>query len=143
MHALYIIAFISAFALWTNSITSSNTVAEPGDATLNFLIYRDAVVEYAENNSLVDGVIPSSSLTFPTTWLPTSTWSNQVVGNDVYIWGQLSQKGKDKLEELTYCSQAYFYNDGFGTEAICTGIAGPTIPIALPNKTVVSAIEVN
>lgn len=143
MQALYMIFFIAAFTISTMSLTSNDGLVEPGDATLNFLTYRDAVMEYAENNTLINGTIALSSLTLPNAWLPASAWSNQVVGNVVYIWGQLSAEGKNELEAITYCSQAYFYNQGLTTQAICTGTAGPTLPISLPNKTVVSAIEVN
>ena len=142
MQAIYIILFVSAFAIGTMSLTKKNG-AEPEDATLNFLTYREAVMEYAENNTLVNGTIPTTSLTLPSTWIPTSTWSNQVVGNIVFIWGQLSAEGKRELEKMTFCSQAYFYNQGFTLQAICTGTAGPTFPVSLPNKTVVSAVEVN
>jgi len=144
MQAIYIILFVSAVLIGTMSLTEKDG-AEPGDATLNFLTYRDAVMEYAENNTLVNGTIPTTSLnTLPNTWIPTSTWSNQVVGNIVYIWGQLSAEGKRELEKMTYCSQAYFYSQGFTLQAICTGATtGVAFPVSLPNKTVVSVIEVH
>ena len=143
MQAIYIILFITTLLISTMSLTSKNSLPVPGDATGNFLTYRDAVVDYAENNTLINGTISLSSLTLPNDWLPASAWSNQVIGNVVYIWGDLSAKGKKELEEITYCSQAYFYSTGFATQAICTGTAGPTLPVSLPDKTIVSAIEVH
>ena len=143
MHAIYMVLFISALTIATLATMSPSGSIDAGDATGNFLTYRDAVMTYAETHTLVAGTIPSASLSLPSSWLPASAWSNQVVGNIVYIWGELSLEGKRKLEDMTYCSQAFFYSQGLATQAICTGTAGPVLPVSLTNKTVVSAIEVH
>lgn len=146
MQAIYIILLLSAVTIGTMASLTTKGSGESGDASLNYLIYRDAVVAYAESHTLVDGKIPLANLSLPAAWLPASNWDNQVVGNVVYIWGQLSSEGKKKLEKITYCSQAYFYSQDSNTQAICTNTTGPTLPNSLPslpNSTVVSAIEVN
>ena len=149
MQAIYMVLLLSAFTISTMaSLTQkgSGGSGDSGDSALNYLNYRDAVVAYAESHTLVAGQIPLASLSLPASWLPASEWSNQIVGNVVYIWGQLSSGGKKKLEQITYCSQAYFYSQGSNTRAICTNTTGPTLPNnlpGLPNSTVVSAIEVN
>ena len=65
MQAIYIILFISAFTISVMSSLSQKGSVESGDATLNFLTYRDAVVVYAESHALTNGTIPSANLTLP------------------------------------------------------------------------------
>ena len=143
MQAIYIIVFISALTIGSLSLLSRQGSIDPGDATLNFLTYRAAVLQYAKTHALVDGVIAKTSLILPATWRDPGTWSNRVVGKNVFIWGRLSAQGKRDLEKMTFCSQAYFYSQGLTINSICTGTPGPALPVSIPNKTVVSVIEVN
>ena len=99
----------------------------------NYLTYRDAVVVYAENHPLTNGTIPSTSLTLPATWLPASAWSNTGGWQYCLYMGRLSSEGKKKLEEITYCSQAYFYSQGLNTKAYLQNTARDLIaPVSVP-----------
>jgi len=93
-------------AVMTSLSTSTSTDYNKEKAQAiaqNFVDYRNAVTEYAENNPAFTGVAPTASLNLPFGWQAILPWTNKINSSFVLTWGAVPP---DSITQIQDASQA-------------------------------------
>lgn len=108
----------------------------------NFLVYRAAVMRYAELNPSATGTIAPASLSLPTGFVSLGSWTNNLTATTAYVYSGTGSEGPilaAQPDAPWLHDWIAGYNQG-GTWMTGSG-AGAALPAYIPNGSVVSVIQ--
>lgn len=124
-----------------HAIAESGRIRQATQAE-NFMVYRAAVMRYAELNPSVLGTIAPSSLPLPVGFVAAGAWTNSLTNTTIYVYSSTGSEGpilsaQDEAQWLHGWIAGY--NQG-GTWMTSSGAAG-ALPNYIPNAAVVAVIQ--
>ena len=85
--SVFMLGLVLVFGDWAAPravrFNRADTLAE------NYVVYRNAVISYAESHPGASGQVTLSDLSLPPRWQPLATLDNRIHNGEVTVWGDL------------------------------------------------------
>ena len=112
----------------------------------NWVIYRDAAVQFAEGNKTYVGTIADTQLTFPNGYVKGGAWSAAMTaGGNLAVYGVTQNTDAVATQAAATLGNSYAVGINQGGQWVSPlyGTLGATVPPFVPNGAIVTLIKVN